>query len=166
MCAFHLRAGSETTVITFFYPTFAQTLGYFGTCACGASGLRLSRSLIPWYRRLLVFQIKPVTGLFGSCTAPSLVTRNPGHGPSPKDPPQNYDKTAWGKFNFSEAGIMSNVSHRQRKFLECTSRIRTHGHGRRLGAKNQDPNFGPGNRSLYRRTEDKRPIFKFSPRGQ
>ena len=60
---------------------------------------------------------------------------------------------------------MSKVSHRQRKFLECTSRIRIHGHGRRLGAKNQDPNFGPGNRSLYRRTEDKRPIFKFSPRG-
>ena len=32
-------------------------------------------------------------------------------------------------------------------------------------AENQDPNFGPGNRSLYRRTGDKRPIFKFSPRG-
>ena len=60
---------------------------------------------------------------------------------------------------------MSNVSQSQRKFLECTSRFRIHGHGRRLGAENQDPNFGPGNRSLYRRTEDKRPIFKFSPRG-
>ena len=60
---------------------------------------------------------------------------------------------------------MSNLAPSWRKFLECTSRIRIHGHGRWLGAKNQDPNFGPGNRSLYRRTEDKRPIFKFSPRG-
>ena len=60
---------------------------------------------------------------------------------------------------------MSNVSRSQRKFLECTSRFRIHGHGRRLGAENQDPNFGPGNRSLYLRIEDKRPIFKFSPRG-
>ena len=60
---------------------------------------------------------------------------------------------------------MSNVSQRQRKFLECTSRVRIHGHGRRLGAENQDPNFGPGYRSLYIRIEEKRPIFKFSPRG-
>ena len=60
---------------------------------------------------------------------------------------------------------MSNVPQRQRKFLECTSRFRIHGHGRRLGAENQDPNFGPGNRSLYLRIEDKKPIFKFSPRG-
>ena len=28
---------------------------------------------------------------------------------------------------------MSNLAHRRRKFLECTSRIRIHGHGRRLG---------------------------------
>ena len=48
------------------------------------------------------------------------------------------------------------MSRSQRKFLECTSRFRIHGHGRRLGAENQDPNFGPGNRSLYRRTEGER----------
>ena len=62
---------------------------------------------------------------------------------------------------------MSNLPQKRMKVLKTTSRIRIHGlsHGRKLGAKNQDPNFGPGNRSLYRRTEDKRPIFKFSPRG-
>jgi hypothetical protein len=60
---------------------------------------------------------------------------------------------------------MSNVSQRQRKFLECTSRFRIHGHGRSLGAENQDPNFGPGYRSLYIRIEEKRPIFKFFPKG-
>ena len=54
---------------------------------------------------------------------------------------------------------MSNVPQSQRKFLECTSRFRIHGHGRGLGAENQDPNFGPGNRSLYLRIEDKRPII-------
>ena len=52
-----------------------------------------------------------------------------------------------------------------RKFLECTSGIRIHGHGRPLGAKNQDPSFGPQNRSLYGQTEHKSPIFKISSRG-
>ena len=46
-----------------------------------------------------------------------------------------------------------------------TSGIRIHGHGRPLGAKNQDPSFGPQNRSLYGQTEHKSPIFKISSRG-
>ena len=74
-------------------------------------------------------------------------------------------ETAWGNFNFSEAGIMSKGPPGWRKFLECTSGIRIHGHGRWLGAKSPDPNFGPENRALYGRTVHKRPIFKFSPKG-
>ena len=42
----------------------------------------------------------------------------------------------------------------RRKFLECTRGIRIHGHGRPLGSKNQDPNFGQEIRSLM----DKRSI--------
>jgi len=61
---------------------------------------------------------------------------------------------------------MSNMSRRAqpKKISGMYQQISNPRSRPQLGAKKQDPNFGPGYRSLYIRIEEKRPIFKFSPR--
>jgi hypothetical protein len=60
---------------------------------------------------------------------------------------------------------MSKQPHRWRKFLECTTEFESTVTADWLGAKNQDPNFGPENGALYAWSAVRDLFLKNSPRG-